>query len=145
VVLRRQFSNPAPPPLRRALKAYHHLNLADTHPLSPPRHHTKRAVHLSPAQLDALLSLYREGANQQDLAMKFDINRLTVMEHVKRARIRPRWRILTPEDMIHAINLYQAGQSLEQVGDQLGVNAETIRLTLRRHGTPIRPRRGWKY
>lgn len=105
----------------------------------------KRAVRLNATQVERLLRRYNAGATFQELADDFQINRLTAMEHVKRAGLRPRWRILTPDDITRAADLYRSGQSLDQVGTCPGVDADTVRRAFLLKGVPIRPRRGWNY
>lgn len=145
MVLGGQLSNPSPPPLRRAIDAYHRLKLPSRRPGHTRHRATKRAIRLNPTQLNSLLDRYRAGATHDDLAVEFKINRDTAMEHVKRAGLRPRWRILTFDDVNRAAALYRAGMSLATVGSHLGVDADTVRRALQRAGEPIRPRRGWNY
>ena len=71
-------------------------------PPGTPRHPTKRPIRLVTAQMNRLLDRYRAGATYRDLADEFQINRCTAIEHVRRAGLRPRWRILRSEEIIRA-------------------------------------------
>ena len=79
------------------------------------------------------------------LAIEFDVNRETALEHLKRAGIarRPHVRELTDQLVQEAGRLYATGLSLKNVAAQFKVNETTIRNELTRAGIQVRPRRGW--
>jgi hypothetical protein len=61
------------------------------------------------------------------------------------AGVPTRQRGLSPTQLAEAVALYDEGWSLARLGERYGVNAETVRASLKRSGVTIRPRRGWSY
>ncbi|WAL68745.1 hypothetical protein ORV05_13530 [Amycolatopsis cynarae] len=51
-------------------------------------------------------------------------------------------RGLSPDQVDHAIHLYNLGWSLARVGDHLNVNHTTVLNKLREHGIPARDTHG---
>lgn len=76
----------------------------------------------------------------QNLARKFECHRHTVMRHLQRAgvEIRPQ-RKMTPELVAQSAALYANGQTLDEIGRLLGLEASTIGKALKRSGATLRP------
>jgi hypothetical protein len=74
-------------------------------------------MRLNDGRVRLLHERYEAGATLQELAEEFRINRDTAMQHVKRAGLRPRWRILSSDDVAKAAMMYSSGRFLATVGD----------------------------
>lgn len=108
---------------------------------APATRQAQRRV--TPAEVDALTMLYRDGATIEALATMFGLHRTTVMEHLDRENVERRRRGLDNDEIARAAELYAAGDSLATVGKTLGVDGATIRRAVLAAGAAIRPRRGW--
>jgi DNA-directed RNA polymerase specialized sigma24 family protein len=97
---------------------------------------------LKPAQVEGLIAAYDAGKTMKELAAEFDINRLTVSAHLRRASVRPRRGGLDHEQAVEAARLYEAGWSSGRLAERFGVSADNVLKVLRRTGVAIRPRRG---
>jgi len=90
-------------------------------------------------EIDQLIAEYRSGVKVKELAIRFQISRGTVIEHVKRAGgVRHRYPALLPEEIAEASGLYQSGHSLVVVGKHFGINASTVRSALLKAGVKMR-------
>ena len=72
-------------------------------------------------------------------------SRTTVTSHLNRDGV-PRHSEQTAWDdrtLKEAAELYVAGRSLADVGEQFGIDAQTVANRFRRAGVAVRPRRGW--
>jgi hypothetical protein len=79
----------------------------------------------------------------KELAVRYQVNRNTVIEHAKRAEgVRHRYPALLPEEITEAARLYQSGQSLADVGKHFGINATTVRSALLKAGVEMRDCQG---
>jgi predicted DNA-binding protein YlxM (UPF0122 family) len=100
---------------------------------------------LTSEEVDSLLAAYHRGMAIPDMAKLFGVNRDTVYEHLRRTGNTPnRINKLSVGDIQTARDLYASGLSLARTGQQLCVNARTIREALAAAGATIRPRRGSK-
>ena len=108
-------------------------------------HPIQRQVRLNPEHIVQLILQYEAGRSVRQLTAEFDINRDTVLEHLKRAGVwrRPHVRKMTDAQVAQAAQLYATGISLLDVALHFDVNASTIRNEFTRAGVPVRPRRGW--
>jgi DNA-directed RNA polymerase specialized sigma subunit len=99
---------------------------------------------LQGAEIQQLVQEYLRGSTVPELAQRYEINRSTVLEHLKRQNVprRANVRKLTDEQVVEAAALYASGLSTIKVGDRFGVNAETIRRELKRAGFALRAPRG---
>jgi hypothetical protein len=79
------------------------------------------------------------------LARQFRIHRGTVSAILERQGIPRRYRLIDGEGLTHAANLYAAGKSLSQVGEELGVDRSTVAVALHKAGIQLRARPGWTY
>ena len=119
--------------------------LSEMIPKSTPivRKSSKQVQHrLGSEEVDQVVADYQAGAKIKDLAAQYRINRSTVLEHIRRARVRKHYPALIPEEVDEAAQLYLSGQSLVSVGEQFGVNASTVRTALVRAGVEMRDCQG---
>lgn len=99
---------------------------------------------LSPTDVNDLIEAYQAGATISQLALDFGVQRTTVTAHldhhgVPRHREHMAWDDRTLDE---AAELYAAGRSLADVGEQFGIDAQTVANRFRRAGVAVRPRRG---
>jgi DNA-directed RNA polymerase specialized sigma24 family protein len=78
----------------------------------------------------------------KELAAEFGVNRLTVSNHLHRAKVTIRRGRLANKDVREAARLYEEGWSSGQLAAKFGVSADSVLKVLRRAGVAIRPRRG---
>jgi DNA-binding CsgD family transcriptional regulator len=97
---------------------------------------------LAPDKVAELVACYQAGAQIDELAVQFGVNRSTVMAHRDRAGVERRSRSLSSEHIRDGAVLYAKGLSLREVGRQFGVDGETVRTAFRKHGVPVRQRGG---
>ena len=134
MVLGRLFSNSAPSALRRAIDAYHRLDLIAHCHKRASRVRIKRAKRLSEKQCVHLAHRYESGATVYELASEFAIDRRTVSLRLKDRGITLRRQSPTNE----MIRLYFIGLSAAKVGEQIGVSADTVLNHLRQRGVDRR-------
>ena len=144
VVLAGWLSNPTPPPLERAIRAYRNLDLSCTTLVVPQRREAKRAIQLSTEQVARLVEGYQSGATVYELATQFGINRRTVSVHLKRQGITTRFQSPTEQDVDRMVRLYQTGLSMVAVGRQLGFAPRTVQRQIKARGVQARDTHGRK-
>ncbi|WP_422395091.1 helix-turn-helix domain-containing protein [Nocardia vulneris] len=90
-----------------------------------------------------MVAAYEAGSSAQTLASEWQLAKASILDILRESdtTIR-RQRRLTRDEIDHAIASYHNGESLEQIGKQLGVAHTTIRTALQRRGIP---RRNSKY
>lgn len=93
----------------------------------------------------ALVAAKEAGATIDHLAAQFQINRKTVLRHLRRAGFPRRSAALDHTQIGEAALLYGRGESLATIGRHFGVDGGTVASALRKHGVKLRPRRGWRY
>ncbi len=112
-------------------------------PVASPLKTRQRQHRLSDAELDELEAAYRAGELIDDLAARFDVNRATVIDAMRRRGVPGRWSVvMTPEKVSEARKLYEGGLSLQKVADRLGVSVRTIHPALQKVGVEFRDTRG---
>ena len=74
---------------------------------------------------------YEAGATVYELAAEFSCHRTTVAERLKNAGMVMRGQSPTPEEVDSIACLYNNGLSLQEIGEQLGFCANTVRNCLR--------------
>jgi len=100
----------------------------------------RRQRRLSDSQIDELVSLFLAGTPRLELASHFGIHPGTVSALLTRRGLL-RVRGLSPQQVDAAAALYiDSGWSLQQIGDQLGFSAGTVRKALLDAGVRTRPR-----
>ncbi|MGW0019922.1 sigma factor-like helix-turn-helix DNA-binding protein [Rhodococcus sp. NPDC003382] len=95
---------------------------------------------LEPAEVEALVWRYREGATVYELAEEFGMHRQTVSAHLHREGVALRSRVrMTPRLLARATELYEAGWSTVRIGKELGLGTSTVGKALKRSGVAMRP------
>lgn len=89
------------------------------------------------------MEAYRDGSTLLDLAGRFQINRTTVIGHLKRRDVPRRSQpSMTTADVEEATLLYATGASLADVAEHMGFDRKTIRKRVAEAGAVIRAPRG---
>jgi len=96
-----------------------------------------------PDEVASLVTAYRNGSTIQEVAKALKLHPQTVSVHLDRQGISKRKHGLSSQQVTQAARLYNGGASLAKVGARFGVDAETVRRTLRRAGVTVRPRTGF--
>jgi len=128
---------------RYQLQALKRLIAALPDPSTPlpecePRPKHRIAKRLKEDQAKELVEAYKAGATVYELADRFEIERRTVSNILKREGVETRWRRLTEEDVDEVVRLYATGLSAARIADRLKVDPETIRYRLRKRGVKMR-------
>lgn len=100
----------------------------------------KVATRLTTEQSEALAKDFRSGVRVTVLASKYRVTRATVHEHLNKHGLRRPRNILDSERVDRAVELYQAGMTLQEVSDAIGSNRYTVQQALQTRGVPRRPR-----
>jgi transposase-like protein len=82
-----------------------------------------------------------DGAQIQEVARRFRVDRSTVEEHLRRQAVPKRryaGRTLSAERLQEAAEMYRSGQSLVAVGEQFGVDKRYLAKALPAIGVAIR-------
>ncbi|MFD0366172.1 hypothetical protein ACFQZZ_32445 [Nocardia sp. GCM10030253] len=91
----------------------------------------------------AIASQYEAGSTVNQLVIKHRLGKGTVLAILRTAGAKIRSpRRLTQQEIDHAINCYQTGESLARVGARFDVTADTISAALERRGIPRRDTQG---
>ena len=98
----------------------------------------QRQKRLTSEEERQVISQYRACATVSELADIFNCHRTTISACLKRHHIQMRRTPLAKPQIDEAVQLYESGLSLEKVGKQIGVDAETIRQRLRERFVSIR-------
>ncbi len=94
---------------------------------------------LSPAQVDELVVLYRDGMTLIELGERFSIHRGTAAAHLVRRSVPIRSRGLDDAYLTEAIGLCVGGLTLMEVGRRFGVSQQAVGRALAARGITIRP------
>lgn len=110
-----------------------------------PKPRTTRKVfrRLEAREVSHLIEAYAAGASQRQLARDFKIHPQTVTATLDRMGVVRRDHGLHGDRLERARHLYRRGKSLRIVGEELKVDAETVRRYLLADGETLRPRPGW--
>ena len=95
---------------------------------------------LRPSQLQQFGTDYRGGFTILQLALKYQIDRSTVFDHIARLRLTPRNPRLSSAGIREAKAMYKSGKSLAAIGEHLGVAPNMVNAALRKAGVEIRAR-----
>ena len=98
----------------------------------------QRQHRLRERELEHPVADYRSGVAANELATRYDINRDTVLEHMRRQDVPRRYPRLGEADVREAIRLYELGESLAKIGDRMNVNAGTVGRALHEAGVVLR-------
>jgi hypothetical protein len=90
--------------------------------------------------ISQLIADYEAGASTPALMKRYKISKGTVLRLLQSHGITMRHQQMTDAEITEAIQLYQQGWSLAQVGEKLGRNPSTIQGVLERAGVPRRGR-----
>jgi dsRNA-specific ribonuclease len=101
------------------------------------RHHRLR-----PHELEHLTADYRSGVAVNDVAAQYELNRYTVIEHMRRQGVPPRYPRLGEAEVTEAISLYYSGDSLAKIGKRMHVDAGTVGRALHKAGVVLRDSQG---
>jgi transposase-like protein len=93
---------------------------------------------LPPEEIEELVSAYLAGATALALASNHSIHRTTVLAILDRHSVSRRGRVLTRDHIERAVSLYSSGRSCASIGEELGVNPETVRQALLKVGVAMR-------
>ena len=90
----------------------------------------KRHRRLSAEEVSELADQYLDGLTIDQLAIKWSINRGTVMGHLKRQGVQTRRPsgLLEGERLVEATELYESGVSLNQLGKRFELDPKTCLL-----------------
>jgi hypothetical protein len=111
-------------------------------PTPAKRDRPRRVRQLGTDQIQQLIASYQAGATVYELGDRFDVERRTVSNILRRNGVPMRRRGLSPDQVDDAIHLYKLGWSLAQVGRHLGVDHVTVLNKLRERGVPTRDTHG---
>jgi len=95
---------------------------------------------LDPAEIDALAEAYIAGTSIKDLADQFEIDRSTILKHLKVLDIPRRHPALDPDQCDEVCRLYEGGLNSTEIGQIFDVSPDTVLRTLRRAKVRIRSR-----
>ncbi|MDR1495396.1 MAG: helix-turn-helix domain-containing protein [Clostridiales Family XIII bacterium] len=105
---------------------------------------TQRRKWLSEAETEQIVSSYQNGVTVYELADKFDCNRETISNALKRNGIQPTTKKITDQAKINEIiSQYASGKKLNDIAELHSVGASTIRKILIKSGVAMRGR--WDY
>ena len=97
---------------------------------------------LTDAQAAQLAADREAGVEIKDLAVRYNVDRSTVINHLHRAGVpgrRRQGRTLSPEQLQAAGELYVSGLNLIEVGEQFDVDRRYLRKALPQAGFVLRP------
>jgi hypothetical protein len=89
-----------------------------------------------------LVDGYQGGATVYQLADRFGINRKTVALHLHRQGVKMRRQGLADAQVSAAAVKYRDGESLDTIGEHLGVDSTTVWRALVKAGVPMRDTHG---
>jgi predicted DNA-binding protein (UPF0251 family) len=95
----------------------------------PPK---QRQLRLRTHELEQLTADYRSGVAINELAARYEIDRHTVIHHMRRQSVPRRNPRLNEAGVLEAVRLYQSGESLATIGQRMDVDPGTVGRSLRR-------------
>lgn len=108
----------------------------------PPSSRQPRLRRRPEATNDEIAAAYSRGATVNELAKRYHVNRRTVSAIVTRAGFSLCYRLIGPVELAQATALYESGQSLAMVAEQLGVAPNAVRAALIKVGVEMRGTHG---
>lgn len=102
--------------------------------IRPPGRKRQIQNRLTQGVVDAIVSDYEDGLSVNDVADKYDIHRTTVMNHLKRRKVKTRRSVrkLTDRQVKEAISAHKLGEPIAVLAEGLGVDPETLRRAVRK-------------
>jgi hypothetical protein len=107
-----------------------------------PRPPHKLAHRLEPGAITELVASYQSGSTCTNLARRYKISKSAVLGILHGHGVTMRHQPLNDEQIAEAIQLYESGRSLAQVGEAMGAAARTIHRTLQTRGVAMRDTHG---
>jgi DNA invertase Pin-like site-specific DNA recombinase len=98
----------------------------------PPTSYTPELVAL-------LRNEYEMGKSTREIGRNYDLDRTTVVKHLRESGVKMRRQGLTPEQAASAREMYQSGMTLAEIGEGFEVAQGTIGRCLRSQGISLRP------
>lgn len=89
-----------------------------------------------------VVARYSAGETTTVLAKDYDVAKSTIIGILRANNVVVRRQPMTVDQVSEAARLYEAGLSLSQVAEALGVNQETMRIAIINVGVKIRPATG---
>lgn len=83
---------------------------------------------------------YREGTLLRELAARFGVHHLTAAANLVHRGEPVRGRALNDGQACEAVDMYEGGMTLAEVGRELGVSQGAVRRAVAARGVTIRPR-----
>lgn len=110
-----------------------------------PRPRVPRPLYrrLGEMEIARLVAEYEGGATCTVLAQRYRVSESGVKQllHARGARVRTP-RSMSPAQIDQAVGLYEQGQFLREIGEELGFSQETVRRALLRRGLSMRSGHG---
>jgi transposase-like protein len=97
---------------------------------------------LTREHIETMVADYQGGVRAEDLALRFGVHMKTVYRHLRAAYVSKgqQWHKLTDAELEDVRNRYEAGESMEKIGQEIGAHPSTIRRRLLLMGVEIRRR-----
>jgi hypothetical protein len=111
----------------------------------PPRVH-KLDRRLDPGLMAELVAAYEAGTPSTQLTKAYNLGKGSVLRLLREASVTIRQpRVMSQAEIDEAVQLYETGQSLQRIGDQLGWNHKTIYRHLKKRGVTMRSPNDWQH
>ena len=104
------------------------ITSSDYQLLGPIRQRQRR---LTTAQVAEMAAKYEAGATVYELAADFGCHRTTVADRLKKSGIEMRLQSPSPNAIESMVQLFKSGLSPQEIGEQLGFCANTVRDSLK--------------
>jgi DNA-directed RNA polymerase specialized sigma24 family protein len=95
---------------------------------------------LEPNEIAGLVEAYRAGTSIKDLTIQFEINRTTVLDHLRQQDVRRRRPALNPNQLAEVCRLYETGLTSAEIAPLFAVSADSVLRALHRAGIEVRGR-----
>jgi len=104
----------------------------------------KQSQHrLSSEEIEQIISEFHTGKTTLELATAFGCSRTTISRHLHNAGLSAREKRFSEEQLYEMQLLYEAGLSLDKVGERFGTTGTTATKYLREREVHIRDRHDW--
>lgn len=100
----------------------------------------KLSQRLAADTVQVILDEYTSGSTTREVAAAFDLAHSSVSRILAQHGMQGRRRGLSRDEVTLAVQLYQAGQTMQTIAEHLGYGATTIATALKREGVERRPR-----
>ncbi len=89
-----------------------------------------------------LVAAYESGVTTIELMQRYDLSKTSVLKLLREAGVTLRRQPMTSNQVEHAQQLYESGNSLATVAEKVQMPTESVRRSLLEHGVQMRPRQG---